>query len=125
MMLSGKHILIVEDDPHNVRVFELVLKYSQAKTSVAMSAEDALTMLERHNFDAVLIDLALPKMDGWGLLEAIRKYPPAASIPCVAVTAFGDSTVEREAIAAGFDGYFAKPIDHQNFAADFAEFIKR
>jgi len=122
-MLDNKRILIVEDDIYNIRVVDTILKHQQAETAQALSAEEALKMLEKQPYDCVLIDLALPVMDGWGLLDAIRANPETAGIPCVAVTAFGDASVEREAYAAGFNGYFAKPIDTVTFATTLNGFL--
>ena len=59
----------------------------------------------------MVIDLGLPGMDGMELLESIRQNPAIADLPCVAVTAWHTSKVKKEALAAGFDAYVAKPID--------------
>jgi CheY-like chemotaxis protein len=57
-------------------------------------------------------------MDGWGLLSTIRNNPKTASIPAVAVTAFHSSNVAQEAIKAGFDAYFPKPIEATSFVRE-------
>jgi CheY-like chemotaxis protein len=119
-MLTGKRIIIVDDDSHNLTIFETVLQHANAETTCCSRAEDALDHLRRtpDAFDIALIDLALPEMDGWGLLEAIRINPKTAELVCFAVTAYDDDAVRREVIQAGFNGYFPKPIHPQTFAAE-------
>lgn len=114
-MLADKHFLIVEDDEYNIRVIDTILKHSHAHTHIARTAEEALDILQHQQFTALLIDLALPGMDGWEFLEQVRQRPDGQDIPCIAITAYHDSRVEREAKEAGFNGYFPKPLDMKTF----------
>lgn len=117
-MLSNKRFLIVEDDALNIRVLDTLLKHHHAETIIAKTAEDALDILKTESFDCLLIDLDLPKMDGWELLDVVRKTPKTANAQCIAITAYHDTRVEREAHEAGFNGYFSKPLHTATFAND-------
>ena len=74
--------------------------------------------------DLVVIDLALPVMNGWGLLRAIQEDRRLAEVPCVAMTAYHSAEVARKAIEVGFAGYFAKPIDVGSFVQDLIKILR-
>jgi CheY-like chemotaxis protein len=115
--MSNSNILVVEDDRYSGEVVTIMLKHNQFNVDVAPSAEKALQMLRLKSFGLVMIDLALPGMNGWQLLEAIKNDPMLEKIPCAAMTAFHDSKVAREAVEAGFALYFPKPL-HSSFTKD-------
>ncbi len=68
-------------------------------------------MLAANSYQAVVIDLKLPDKDGWTLLRVIRESPFTADLFCVAITAYDRSYLDEDALNAGFDAYFAKPVD--------------
>ena len=70
-----------------------------------------------------MIDLGLPGMDGWEVLQAIRANPETAGLPCVAMTAFHTSSVRQQAIEAGFNAYFPKPLDDTLFVRELSRVI--
>ncbi|RMG79518.1 MAG: response regulator [Chloroflexi bacterium] len=109
------HILVVEDEPDGREVIAAILGYYNVTVDVASHAEEALKLLAENQYTAAVIDLALPGMDGIRLINEIRNNPTTAHLPCVAITAFHSSQVRREALQAGFDGYFPKPLDDTSF----------
>jgi two-component system cell cycle response regulator len=109
-MSSNWHILIVEDEPDGQEVAAGLLEHFGVSSSQVGNAEEALLLLTEAPFTAALIDLALPGMDGFSLLEAIRSDPMMANLPCIAVTAYHSSLVRQQAMEAGFDAYFPKPL---------------
>jgi len=113
-------ILIVEDDPDGQALVSHVVGHLNIPHEVVGDAEKAQTMLSQsgQNFQAVIIDLALPGKDGWELLAEIRSNPATARLTCVAVTAFHTSKTREDALNAGFDAYFAKPLDATRFARE-------
>src|SRR5579859_1289304 len=113
--MSDMRILVVEDEPDGQEVFAEVLTNSNMTADLALTAEEALTYLAQNDYSGVVIDLALPGMDGWGLLKVIRNNPVTAQLPCIAVTAYHTSKVKQQAIQSGFDGYFAKPFNPVDF----------
>jgi len=111
--VSTLRILIVEDDPDGADMVQMMLNSAGVDTVVVGSAEAALTELDAapDAFNAVVVDLALPEMDGLQLLQVIRKTPAVAHLPLVAVTAYHTPEMKVSMLDAGFDGYFAKPLD--------------
>lgn len=111
--MTGKRILIVEDDPDGQEMVATVLQHMKFMVDTADDGEQASTILFASDaaYSAVIIDLALPGKDGWELLNEIMNNPDTESIPCIAVTAFHNSKLREEALRAGFIAYFPKPID--------------
>jgi CheY-like chemotaxis protein len=116
------HILVVEDEPDGQEFIAEILKIFNMSTEQAMNAEEALTLLKDKEYTSVIIDLALPGMDGIQLVQQIRQTL-RSNLPCIAITAFHSSKVKQQALAAGFDAYFAKPFDHTNFIRELDRLI--
>jgi DNA-binding response OmpR family regulator len=68
-----KKILLVEDDPFLIDIYQKKLKDSGFEVEVARDGEGALEILKRKNFDLMLLDIVLPKIDGWKILEEIKE----------------------------------------------------
>jgi CheY-like chemotaxis protein len=106
------YVLIVDDEPANRAVFADTLQYFGAKVATASNGLEALQIIHTQAPTLVLTDLAMPKLDGWELLRALRADPALRHIPILAVTAAFTMPGDRERVlAAGFNGYLAKPID--------------
>jgi CheY-like chemotaxis protein len=115
MSLTSWKVLIVEDDRDSLDGLQEIFRYYNIESVGAYSAEEALNLLDDVRPSLAILDLALPEMDGWELLSRIRRDPVVGSIPVVAVTAFHSASVARQAIDAGFNAYFSKPIDVASF----------
>lgn len=122
--MSKWHVLVVEDDPDGQEVATRILRHHQITTDVAGTAEQALDLLSRNRYTLAVVDLALPEMDGWSLLEAIQQNPALANFPCVAITAYHSAEVAVKAIGAGFSAYFPKPLDATAFVREIERIIK-
>ena len=116
----SKPILIVEDDPDGQELVSHVIGYLNIPHVVVSDGEAASKRLfaSGESFRAVIIDLALPGKDGWELLAEIREHKATAQLTCVAVTAFHTSVTREKALRAGFNAYFAKPLDATHFARE-------
>jgi CheY-like chemotaxis protein len=116
----AKPILIVEDDPDGQALVSHVVAYLNLPHVVVADAEKAIKRLfdAGENYQAVIIDLALPGKDGWELLAEIRDHAATEKLTCVAVTAYHTSKTREEALRAGFDAYFPKPLDATHFARE-------
>jgi CheY-like chemotaxis protein len=104
-------MLVVEDDSYGSQVVASMLKYHKISADFANTAEEALEFLRSNQYSMAIIDLNLPGIDGWTLLQSIRSNTDTAYLPCVAITAYHDARVAQEALQAGFTGYFPKPLD--------------
>lgn len=111
--MSHKRILVVEDDLDSQEMVATMLQHLNFVVDTADNGEQAAELLfdEQQDYRAVVIDLALPGMDGWELLREILNDPATEELPCVAVTAFHQPKLREEAIRAGFTAYFPKPVD--------------
>ena len=114
--------LVVEDDLHSGQILSHILQHYNIDVDVAPDAEEALTRLANHEYSVAIVDLALPGMSGWELIEVIRQ--DNSVMPCVAVTAYYDSKVEQQAVEAGFKACFPKPVN-MNFVQELAEALER
>src|SRR5690349_17312341 len=119
------HVLIVEDEVDGQEVVQAILGYFNISTDAVGTAEEAILLLNKNHYTAAIIDLGLPVMDGIELLSVIRNKPAIADIPCIAITAFHTSQLKQEALAAGFDAYFSKPLDDTGFMRELDRIISR
>ena len=116
--ISNWRILVVEDEPDGQEVVKGILEHFNVSSTAVETAEEAVETLGNAQYNAVVIDLGLPGMDGLELIEAIRTNPGTAHLPCIAVTAFHTSAVKQQALKAGFNAYFPKPINDGAFVKE-------
>lgn len=111
--MATQRILVVEDDPDGADMVSLVLDSAGIEAVVAGDAETALGWLKEdgNRFDAAIIDMALPNMDGMELMGHIRQIPNVSHLPLISVTAFHTPELKVRVLDAGFDAYFAKPLE--------------
>lgn len=105
------NILVIEDNPTHLKLASLVLSAAGHNVTDAEAAEHAFRAIKQNKLDVILLDLALPGMDGLTLVRKLKADPETRAIPVVAVTAYLDRFTEKEALAAGCDVYLVKPID--------------
>jgi len=109
-------ILIVDDQPQNLRLLEAVLQPRGYRTVSAESGEAALEALRREQADLVLLDILMPGMDGYEVCRRIRENPETAFLPVVMITA-SDTAQKLRATEAGADDFVAKPFDQGELLA--------
>ncbi len=107
-------ILIVEDNPDNMKLCSTLLTLKRHTVVPLSSGEGLLAAIESLSPDLVLMDIQLPGRDGFALLAEIRQSPHART-RVVALTAHAMTGDRERAIEAGFDGYITKPIDIRTF----------
>lgn len=113
---SGKTIMIVEDDEINMEFLIAVLTPTKAVLLNAVSGEEAVSLSEtNHTIDLILMDIRLPKMDGYEAFDKIRKKRP--SLPVIAQTAFAMTEDAARCLEFGFADYISKPINRKNLLA--------
>lgn len=125
MTKSNWRILVVEDDLDGQALMSTLLEHLNVPVDVANNVAEAEQFLFQsdHQYQAVIIDLALPDKDGWQLLAEIQADERTRALPCIAVTAFHNSKLREEAIIAGFMAYFPKPIDSTTFLRELASIL--
>jgi PAS domain S-box-containing protein len=108
--LSGKRILLVEDNELNRMVGAGLLKKAGVQVSIAEDGERALEILEQEDFDIILMDIQMPNMDGLTAARAIRAQMRFATIPIIALTAHAYAEERENCLAAGMNDLITKPI---------------
>jgi CheY-like chemotaxis protein len=116
-------VLVVEDEPDGLHVVTKLLETYNIAAHGVSTAEEALALLQENHYNGAIIDLALPGIDGWGLLERIHSNAQTAALPCVAITAYHSSSVRQQAQQSGFVEYFPKPLNDRTFVAEFVSVI--
>lgn len=109
--MAGEAILVVDDNAQNLKLVRVLLVSEGYDVHTAVDAEDALALLETFTPRLILMDLQLPGMDGLELTRRLKADPQRRSIGILAITAYAMKGDEVKALAAGCDGYLAKPID--------------
>jgi CheY-like chemotaxis protein len=111
--LRNVHVLAIDDDPDAVTLVAELLEASGARVSTASSADEAIRILETELPDVIVSDLGMPRVDGFQLIERIRKHrnPLVRHVPAAALTAYARSDDRVKALRAGFQIHLAKPID--------------
>jgi two-component system cell cycle response regulator DivK len=116
-------ILVVEDNPKNLKLVRDVLSYSGYEVVEATTGEEGVRLAREVHPDLVLMDLQLPGIDGAEALRRIRSEDASRSMPVVAVTAFAMADDRRHAFDSGFDGYVEKPISVRSLAQQVQDFL--
>ncbi len=109
-----KKILIVEDNELNLKLFDDILKYQNYKTEKALDGIQAYEKIKKINFDLIILDIQLPKLDGFSLLEKLKKENIKLP-PIIIASACAMDSDKTKAKDFGIDTYLTKPIDINNF----------
>jgi len=120
---ATKRILVVEDNPLNMKLLRDVLEAHGYETIATGEGGAALPLASEHQPDLILMDLQLPDISGFDAVRQLKDHAPTRAIPVVAVTAFAMTGDERKALMSGCDGYVAKPISLRKFIEVVERFI--
>ena len=115
---STWNVLIVDDEPDSVGVVEHIFTFHQAKVRTASSGPTCLELLKQERPNILFLDIQMPKMSGWEVLKQIREDASLKEIVVIALTAHAMHGDRERILAAGFDGYFSKPISPLTFVKD-------
>jgi two-component system cell cycle response regulator DivK len=121
--MSLARVLIVEDNPLNLKLVRDVLLNAGFDVIEARTGEDGVARAQDSRPDVILMDLQLPGVDGTQAMRAIKASPRGSGIPIVALTAFAMSEDRDRALRNGFDGYLSKPISVRDLPRQIAELL--
>jgi len=123
--IKGSNLLLVEDNEINQRVAMELLEQAGFAVTVAGHGEEGLRAVQQAVYDAVLMDVQMPVMDGYTATREIRKLPsPVRDIPIIAMTAHAMKGERERCIEAGMNDYVPKPIDQQELFAALIRWIR-
>ena len=123
--MAGSQVLIVEDNERNMKLFRDVLAAAGHRTLEATTGGQALEVAAEHAPDLILMDIQLPDIGGVEALERLRADERTAATPIVALTAQAMDGDRERFLAAGFDGYLAKPVNIADLVAAVGRFSAR
>jgi CheY-like chemotaxis protein len=123
--MSKGLIIVIEDDADNMELIKFLLNKAGYDVLTAMDGYQGLELIRSQIPDLVLLDLAIPGIDGWHVAQQIRQDEQTASIPIVAVSAHILPRDRQEAIKAGCNGFLNKPLDIVNFSVNVEEFLHK
>lgn len=109
-------VMIVEDNPVNLKLASELLELEGFEVVPCQDAESAIGLLTSTKPQLILMDVALPGMDGLTLTRKLKSDPETKEIKIIALTAFAMKSDKAKTLAAGCDGYITKPIDTRKFA---------
>ena len=121
--MGAEPILIVDDNPVNLKLIRVLLSGEGYDVRTAVDAEEALAALETFRPRLILMDVQLPGMDGLELTRRLKADPDRANVVIVALTAYAMKGDEQKALEAGCDGYIAKPVDTRRLPSVVAAYL--
>jgi DNA-binding response OmpR family regulator len=113
----SKKVLIADDEPNIVISLEFLLRREGFEVLVAVDGEEALTKARAERPDLVLLDVMMPKMNGFDVCQALRADPDLASMRVLMLTAKGRETEVSKGLGLGADGYMTKPFSTKDLVA--------
>ena len=118
-------VLVVEDNPANMKLAIFLLQSAGHTVLSATDAEAGLTLARAERPNLILMDIQLPGMDGLEAIVLLKRDDATRAIPVIALTALAMKGDEERIRAAGCEGYIAKPLRYQEFLATIARQLVR
>ncbi len=109
--LSGKVILIVDDDEDFLQTLTIRMRTAGYKAVVAQDGMQAVMMAQRHNPDLVVLDMKMPAGDGLSVMDKLSRSTKTMNIPVIIVTAYDDDATKQQVIGMGAVDYLRKPFE--------------
>lgn len=111
-MLSSKTVLVVDDEPDNRDIMRVIVEeIVGCQAMQAKDGQEALAAISSHKPDLILLDLMLPRLDGFQVMRILKQDERTASIPVIAITAMAQPKDKERAVAAGAVDFIDKPFD--------------
>jgi two-component system alkaline phosphatase synthesis response regulator PhoP len=121
----AKRILIVDDEPNIVVSLDYLMKREGYETTIAVDGEGALWALGEKTPDLVILDVMLPKLNGFDVCEAIRANPKWRNVKILMLSAKGRDTDVAKGLRLGADAYVTKPFSTQDLVAQIAQLLRK
>ncbi|MCF6289701.1 MAG: response regulator [Desulfobacterales bacterium] len=106
-------ILVVDDAPNIILSLDFLMRQAGYKVRTATNGEETLLAVRENRPDLILLDVMMPKLDGYEVCQAIRADPALADIRIIMLTAKGRAIEQEKGLALGADAYITKPFSTQ------------
>ncbi|MBL0726446.1 ATP-binding protein [Piscinibacter sp. HJYY11] len=108
-----RRVLVADDNRDSARSLSLILEMLGHRTIIAFDGEEALALARRFKPDVMLLDIGMPKLDGYDVARAVRASDGGQDVTLIALTGWGQAEDRRKSGAVGFDHHLLKPVDTQ------------
>jgi CheY-like chemotaxis protein len=122
--MAKAKILIMEDDDDTLEMVRFLLTRSGYEVITARDGRHGLEVARQQLPDLILLDLAMPELDGWSVAQELKTDPAMRNIPIVALTAYTLSSDRRRALNAGCDGFIPKPMNVAEFVPKIEKYLR-
>jgi CheY-like chemotaxis protein len=122
-LFTNWDVLVVDDEPDSLEVATRMLKLAGANVFTAENGRSGLEVARQKKPRFILSDLSMPVMDGWQMLEQLKRNPATADIPVIALTAHTMPGDRERTMAAGFHNHIAKPLDPPKLVQQLANIL--
>ena len=104
-------ILVVDDEAHIVMILKDSLEFSGFQISTAFNGEEALEAVDKDRPDLIVLDIGMPKMDGWEVCRRLKSNDATRGIPIIILTAYAQMSDQKKGAALGAERFVTKPCD--------------
>jgi CheY-like chemotaxis protein len=123
--LKSIKVVAVDDNADSRELLKAILERSSAETTVVSSGQEALAAIKNVHPDVLICDLAMPEMDGYELLENVRRLEPElGELPVIAFTAAARNEDRAQTRRAGFQAHLAKPVEPDELVTTILELVR-
>jgi len=124
MEMERKKILVVDDNEKNRYLISFILEKNGIEVVTANDGLEAVETARKQQVDLIIMDIKMPKMDGYEATREIKKQEGYQSVSVIALTSYAMAEDKKKALAAGCDGYIAKPINPDTFMDEIRKFLE-
>lgn len=117
------HILVVDDDKNIRKLIKVLLETENYTVSLAVDGEDALTIMEKEHIDLIILDIMMPRMDGYELTQLLRQENN--NLPILMISAKQEPSDKHKGFIVGTDDYITKPIDQEEMLLRIKALLRR
>ena len=122
--MERKKILVVDDNEKNRYLIAFILEKNGFEAVTANDGFEGVETARKQRVDLVIMDIKMPKMDGYETTREIKKLEGYQSVPIIALTSYAMAEDKKKALEAGCDGYIAKPINPETFMDEIRKYLE-
>ncbi len=122
--MKKKKVLVVDDDKKSRYLVSFLLEKEGFKVIIATNGLEGIEAARKQQVDLIIMDVKMPKMDGYETTKRIRRLKKYKSIPIIALTSYAMTEDKERALKAGCTGYIPKPITPETFISEIKKFLE-